>query len=114
MITRKKYLDKLIAFQNADLVKVVTGVRRCGKSTLLEMMRQHLSEQGVPDSRLLMFKMESMEFADVVNYRDLYNLVRQRVGGEKRPYLFSTNCKTLKAGSAPSIRCALIWTATST
>lgn len=88
MITRKKYLDKLVAFQNADLVKVVTGVRRCGKSTLLEMMRQHLSEQGVPDSRLLMFKMESMEFADVVNYRDLYNLVRQRVGGEKRPYLF--------------------------
>ena len=43
MIIRQKYLDQLLAFRDRDLVKVVTGVRRCGKSTLLDMMREHLA-----------------------------------------------------------------------
>lgn len=88
MIIRQKYLDKLIAFQDTDLVKVVTGVRRCGKSTLLEMMKQHLSEQGVPDDRLVTFKMESLEFADIIDYRDLYQAVKRRIEGREHPYLF--------------------------
>ena len=50
MIIRQKYLDRLIAYQDTDLVKVVTGIRRCGKSTLLDMMRDHLRRQGVPES----------------------------------------------------------------
>lgn len=88
MIIRQKYLDRLIAFQDTDLVKVVTGVRRCGKSTLLDMMREHLASQGVPDSRLLTFKMESMEFEDIADYRELYDRVIERIGGVERPYLF--------------------------
>ncbi len=88
MIVRQKYLDRLIAFQDTDLVKVITGVRRCGKSTLLEMMREHLAAQGVPASRLVTFKMESMEFADVADYRDLYERVRQRIAPDGKTYLF--------------------------
>ncbi|AJC11599.1 ATPase [Berryella intestinalis] len=88
MITRQKYLDKLIAFQDTDLVKVVTGIRRCGKSTLLDMMKRHLAEQGVEENRLLTFKMESMELAGITDYRGLYDLVVSRIGGQPRPYLF--------------------------
>ena len=88
MIVRQKYLDKLIAFQDTDLVKVITGIRRCGKSTLLDMMRRHLAQQGVPESRLLAFKMESMELAGIVDYRDLYDLVTSRIAEQPHVYLF--------------------------
>lgn len=87
MIIRQKYLDQLLAFRDRDLVKVVTGVRRCGKSTLLDMMREHLAREGVSRERLLTFKMESMEF-DGLDYRGLYQLVRKRTEGIVHPYLF--------------------------
>ena len=88
LITRQRYLDKLVAFQDTDLVKVVTGIRRCGKSTLLDMMRSHLAQQGVPESRLLTFKMESMELSDITDYRELYDHVVKRIGGQHHVYLF--------------------------
>ena len=88
MIVRQKYLDKLISFQDTDLVKVITGIRRCGKSTLLDMMRRHLAQQGVPKNRLLTFRMESMELAGIVDYRDLYNLVTSRIAEQPHVYLF--------------------------
>ena len=87
MIIRQKYLDQLMAFRDKDLVKVVTGVRRCGKSTLLDMTREELERQGVPKERLLSFKMESMEY-DGLDYRGLYDLVRQKAEGVDHPYLF--------------------------
>lgn len=87
MIVRQKYLDQLLAFRDRDLIKVVTGVRRCGKSTLLDMMRAYLEAEGVPSERLIAFKMESMEY-DGLDYRGLYQLVRSRVAGVEHPYLF--------------------------
>lgn len=51
---------ELVRFQGTDLVKVITGVRMCGKSTLLDVMREHLRSQGVPDKRLLVFRMMPM------------------------------------------------------
>ncbi|AEB06431.1 ATPase [Coriobacterium glomerans PW2] len=88
MILRRKYLDQLIDFQDQDLIKVVTGVRRCGKSTLLDMMREHLASQGVARERLLSFKMESMEFDGISSYRDLHQIVREHASGVSHPYLF--------------------------
>ncbi|MCR8908838.1 ATP-binding protein [Thermophilibacter sp. ET337] len=88
MIVRQRYLDRLMRFRDRDLIKVVTGVRRCGKSTLLDMAREHLRAEGVPEGRLLEFKMESMEFDGIGDYRDLYAIVRERAEGVERPYLF--------------------------
>jgi len=88
MIIRRTYLDRLIAFQDKDLIKVVTGIRRCGKSTLLEMMAQYLIDSGVSQERVFMFKMESMELAGLQDYRALYDLVRQKTQGIEKPYLF--------------------------
>lgn len=87
MIIRQKYLNQILAFRDRDLVKVVTGVRRCGKSTLLDMAKAHLKSEGVSPERLLSFKMESMEY-DGLDYRGLYQLVRQRTAGVEKPYLF--------------------------
>ena len=88
IVRRSRYLDRLIAFQDTDLIKIVTGIRRCGKSTLLDMMREHLAQQGVPAERLLTFKMESLEYAGVTDYLTFYRMVRERVDGVDRPYLF--------------------------
>ena len=88
VIIRQKYLDELLRFRDQDLIKVVTGVRRCGKSTLLDMVRERLAGEGVAEGRLLSFKMESMEFDGIGDYRDLYAIVRRRADGVERPYLF--------------------------
>jgi len=88
IVMRRKYLDRLLEFRDEDLIKVVTGVRRCGKSTLLEMMRGHLIESGVPESRTVMLNMESLEFGDLPDYRALYKLIREKIDGVTRPYIF--------------------------
>ena len=85
IVRRSRYLDRLIAFQDTDLIKIVTGIRRCGKTTLLDMMREHLAQQGVPAERLLTFKMESLEYAGITDYLTFYRMVRERVDGVDRP-----------------------------
>lgn len=88
MIVRQKYLDELIAFKDCDLIKVVTGMRRCGKSTLLDMMADHLMRMNVPPERIFMFKMESMEYAGLADYKKLYAKVIEEVAHVEHPYLF--------------------------
>ena len=88
IVRRSRYLDRLIAFQDTDLIKIVTGIRRCGKSTLLDMMRDYLAQQGVPAERLLTFKMESLEYAGITDYLTFYRMVRERIDGIDHPYLF--------------------------
>ena len=88
MVPRDRYLEKLIAFRDADVIKVVTGMRRCGKSTLLDMMRKHLEDNGVPSECLLTFKMESFELEGVRDWRELYRHVDGQMPAGKRCYLF--------------------------
>ena len=88
IVRRSRYLDRLIAFQDTDLIKIVTGIRRCGKSTLLDMMRDYLAQQGVPAERLLTFKMESLEYTGITDYLTFYRMVRERIDGIDHPYLF--------------------------
>jgi len=89
MILREKYLQDLIRFQDTEMIKVVTGVRRSGKSTLLEMMAEHLAKEGVSRERILFFRVESMEFDSVRgDYRELYRVAAERMLGIEKPYLF--------------------------
>ena len=88
MIEREKYLRKLELFQDKDIVKVITGVHRCGKSTLLDLMKERLINKGVSPSRIVSFRMESMEFYQVKTYSELYTLISGRIKGIDHPYLF--------------------------
>lgn len=88
MIIRQKYLDQVLRFRDTDLIKVITGVRRCGKSTLLYMVREALANEGVSRERLLTFRMESMELDGIDSCRDLCAIVRERASGVEYPYLF--------------------------
>lgn len=83
---RDAYLNKLIAFKDTELVKVVTGIRRCGKSSLLKLMIEYLKENGVEPSSIIEMNFESHEFNDMTA-DGLYDYVKERAGG-KRVYLF--------------------------
>ncbi|MCD8227057.1 MAG: ATP-binding protein [Bacteroides ovatus] len=84
---RDLYLDKMIAFQDTEMIKVITGIRRCGKSSLMKLMISYLKESGIPNRQILEMNFESMAFANMTP-RDFYEYVKERVIPEKRMYLF--------------------------
>lgn len=84
---RDRYLEQLIAFQDTALIKVVTGIRRCGKSSLLELMAAHLRQSGVEEGQILSLNFESMQYADM-DSKALYRHVIERALPGKRMYLF--------------------------
>lgn len=88
---RKFYQNKLMAFQDTEPVKVVTGIRRCGKSSLLKLMVAHLKEDGISDDQIIEMNFESHAFKKMSS-DDFYNYVKQRIHPQKRTYLFLTRC----------------------
>lgn len=87
LISRDLYLNKMIAFQDTEPVKVVTGIRRCGKSSLLKLMIAHLKESGIVESQIVAMNFESHEFRKMTS-DDFYEYVKKRVLPDKRMYLF--------------------------
>ncbi|WP_293729372.1 ATP-binding protein [uncultured Phascolarctobacterium sp.] len=84
---RDLYLNKLIAFKDTEPVKVITGIRRCGKSSLLKLTAYHLKENGITADQILEMNFESHAFKNISS-DDLYEYVRQRISPNKRTYLF--------------------------
>jgi len=84
---RPQYLDKLIGFQDTEPVKVVTGIRRCGKSSLLKLMVRHLLDEGKSEEQIIQMNFESYDFKKMTA-DDIYSYVKERVVQGKRMYLF--------------------------
>ncbi len=84
---RDLYLNKIIAFQDTEPVKVVTGIRRCGKSSLLKLMIAHLKKSGISENQIVAMNFESHEFKNMTS-DDFYEYVKGRVLPDKRMYLF--------------------------
>ena len=84
---RDLYLNQMIAFQDTELIKVMTGIRRCGKSSLMKLMAEHLRENGVADDQILEMNFESMSIPEM-DARGLYEYVKARICPDKRTYLF--------------------------
>ena len=84
---RDFYLNQLIGFQDTELVKVVTGIRRCGKSSLIKLMVKHLLDTGIPPAQIVEMDFESFKFKKM-SAEDLYNHVKERVLPDFRIYLF--------------------------
>lgn len=69
---RPQYLSKLVAAQDNSLIKVITGMRRCGKSSLLTLFRQHLLQQGIAEDHIIMMNLESFQYSSFT-FEDLHN-----------------------------------------
>ncbi|MDR2519724.1 MAG: ATP-binding protein [Eubacteriaceae bacterium] len=88
MIARQEYLENLISFRDKQLIKVVTGIRRCGKSTLFELYQDYLRSDGVADEQILSVYLEDGEFEDIENSKQLYAYVQERLLPDKKMYIF--------------------------
>ena len=84
---RDLYLNRMIAFQDTEMIKVITGIRRCGKSSLMKLMAQHLLETGITQDQILEMNFESMSIPDM-DARGFYEYVKARICPGKRTYLF--------------------------
>lgn len=88
MIYRKEYMQRLKAFKDNKIIKVVTGLRRSGKSTLLEMFRDELLQSGVNPDQIQYINFELMKYDAVRNYKQLYALIKKNMLSGKKNYLF--------------------------
>ena len=87
LINRPQYLNQLIQSKGVDLVKIVTGIRRCGKSSLLDLFHQYLLEKNVPDSHIIHMNMESLRYRNLTDYISFYDYVSKRIDEEGKTYL---------------------------
>lgn len=86
-IERPLYLNKLIEFQDKDIIKIVTGIRRCGKSTLLDLYEDYLLRSGVKAQNILHMNMESLQHRDLLSYLTFYDYVSNHIVKGKKNYL---------------------------
>ena len=87
LISRELYLRKLRAFRDTDMIKVLTGIRRCGKSSLMKLMAQWLRDNGIEDKQIIEINFESMRFSEMT-VEEFYSHITERVIAGKRMYLF--------------------------
>ena len=88
MVQRKEYLDQLINWRDEQVIKVVTGIRRCGKSTLLLQFQQWLKENGVTDEQIVSVNFEELEYEELLDYKKLYQYLKARLVSGKTTYIF--------------------------
>lgn len=87
MIKRIEYLEELKKWKDKDLIKVITGIRRCGKSTLLELFIEYLKEEKIDEEHIVSINLESLEY-NFSNYKDLYFYVVSKIKDDKKYYVF--------------------------
>ncbi len=87
MIYRPLYVDKIMAYTDTPFVKVLTGIRRCGKSTILKMIMEQLQSNGVPSDRIVIMRLDSME-CDDMSAKDMYKAIKEKLSSKGKTYLF--------------------------
>lgn len=88
MIIRKAYLNNLISWRDENIIKVVTGIRRCGKSTLLKQYENYLKESGVNENQIISINFEDLEFEELLDYKKLYAYIEERLCENQKSYIF--------------------------
>ena len=87
MIQRQDYLNKLIELKDKDFIKIITGIRRCGKSTLLELFIDYLKNNGIEENQIIHLNLENPDF-NFENYKELYDYIKSRLNKDKKNYVF--------------------------
>lgn len=96
MINRKEYMAKLLAVKDKKLIKVVTGIRRCGKSTLLQMFQNYLREQKIPQNQIITINFEDIDYEELSDYKKLYEYLKPKLITNKMCYIFLDEIQNVK------------------
>lgn len=96
LINRKEYLDKLIALKDKQVIKIITGVRRCGKSTLIEIYKNYLAKNGIDEETMISINFEDFDFYDLRDPNKLYSYIKERLHSEKQNYIFLDEIQHVK------------------
>lgn len=88
MIDRPNYINELIKFKDKDLIKIITGIRRCGKSTLMNLFKEYLLQSGIDSSQIISINLEDLKYNFIQNYMDLYNYITENLLEDKKNYIF--------------------------
>lgn len=88
IVERKEYLEKLIAWKDKKLIKIVTGVRRCGKSMLLEIYQNYLKQHNVEKEQIIAINFENLDYEELTDYKKLYNYLKEHLVTNKMTYIF--------------------------
>ena len=96
MIDRPLYVDKIMAYVDTPFVKILTGVRRCGKSTILKMIMERLkTERNIPENRIISCRFDSMEYEDMTA-KQIYTLLKEKLSPVGKTYLFLDEVQEIK------------------
>lgn len=87
MIIREEYLKKLFTYMNAPIIKILAGIRRCGKSTILEMLHKELISKGIDESNIICKRYTSFEIDDCYTAKDMYNDIKKEMINDNKYYL---------------------------
>ena len=96
MINRPEYLKRLLAFKDKDLIKIVTGVRRSGKSTLFELYQSELLQMGIAQEQIQNINLEDPDYRDILDWEKLYDYVNKRLLKNKKNYIFIDEIQNIK------------------
>lgn len=95
MIYRPVYVEKIMAYTDTPFVKILTGVRRCGKSTILKMIMDKLRERGIPENRIVSYRFDSMEYEDMTA-KQMYTELKGRIDPNGKTYFFLDEMQEIK------------------
>ena len=88
MIERPEYMKKLMNFRDMQIIKVITGIRRCGKSTLLSMFQEYLEKSGVKAKNMIAINFEDLAYSQLTDFQKLYQYINERINEKERFYVF--------------------------
>ena len=88
MIKRENYLKKIRPFYDQNLIKVITGIRRCGKSVILKQIMDEIKKTGIKEENIIYINFELTDYANIKNYLDLDNFIKDKIKNTDKYYLF--------------------------
>ncbi|SHK42441.1 hypothetical protein SAMN02745248_02513 [Hathewaya proteolytica DSM 3090] len=88
MILRPNYVNKIFKYVDMPFVKILTGIRRCGKSTIMKMLMNKLKENGVEDERILSYNFDSLQYEDIKTAKALFEYLKERLSDKGKTYIF--------------------------
>jgi predicted AAA+ superfamily ATPase len=95
LLARPQYLERLISFRDKELIKVITGIRRCGKSTMFDIYEKYLKSQGVKSRQIIRLNLELPEYHELTNYMRLYEYIKGRLCDDLPNYIFIDEVQTV-------------------